>query len=85
MLGSSNGVIRNSIYISIISQLVSTPILLYHFGYFSPYSILLNLLYVPFLSIIVLPCSIIILPCMPIVPFLAKRICGCIINRLEYV
>ncbi|PFN62056.1 DNA internalization-related competence protein ComEC/Rec2 [Bacillus thuringiensis] len=72
LLGSSNGVIRNSIYISIISQLVSTPILLYHFGYFSPYSIFLNLLYVPFLSIIVLPCSIIILLCMPIVPFLAK-------------
>ncbi|CDN37833.1 ComEC/Rec2 family competence protein [Bacillus thuringiensis] len=72
LLESSNGIIRNSIYISIISQLVSTPILLYHFGYFSPYSILLNLLYVPFLSIIVLPCSIIILLCMPIVPFLAK-------------
>ncbi|MFL0490684.1 MULTISPECIES: DNA internalization-related competence protein ComEC/Rec2 [Bacillus] len=72
LLGSSNGVIRNSIYISIISQLVSTPILLYHFGYFSPYSILLNLLYVPFLSIIVLPCSIIILICMPIIPFFAK-------------
>ncbi|WP_242212286.1 DNA internalization-related competence protein ComEC/Rec2 [Bacillus cereus group sp. BfR-BA-01383] len=72
LLGRSNGVIRNSIYISIISQLVSTPILLYHFGYFSPYSIFLNLLYVPFLSIIVLPCSIIILMCMPIIPFLAK-------------
>ncbi|PEC19267.1 DNA internalization-related competence protein ComEC/Rec2 [Bacillus cereus] len=72
LLGRSNGVIRNSIYISIISQVVSTPILLYHFGYFSPYSIFLNLLYVPFLSIIVLPCSIIILMCMPIIPFLAK-------------
>lgn len=72
LLESNNGVIRNSIYISIISQLVSTPILLYHFGYFSPYSIFLNLLYVPFLSIIVLPCSIIILMCMPIIPFLAK-------------
>ncbi|PGT92137.1 DNA internalization-related competence protein ComEC/Rec2 [Bacillus cereus] len=72
LLESSNGVIRNSIYISLISQLVSTPILLYHFGYFSPYSIFLNFLYVPFLSLIVLPCSIIILVCIPIVPFLAK-------------
>ncbi|MGN4446524.1 DNA internalization-related competence protein ComEC/Rec2 [Bacillus cereus group sp. MYBK79-1] len=72
LLENSNGVIRNSIYISFISQLVSTPILLYHFGYFSPYSIFLNILYVPFLSLIVLPCSIIILVCIPIVPFLAK-------------
>ncbi|WP_212955445.1 MULTISPECIES: DNA internalization-related competence protein ComEC/Rec2 [Bacillus] len=71
LLESSNGVIRNSIYISLISQLVSTPILLYHFGYFSPYSIFLNILYVPFLSLIVLPCSIVILVCIPIVPFLA--------------
>lgn len=72
LLESGNGVIRNSIYISLISQLVSTPILLYHFGYYSPYSIFLNILYVPFLSLIVLPCSIIILICMPIIPFLAK-------------
>ncbi|KMP25164.1 DNA internalization-related competence protein ComEC/Rec2 [Bacillus albus] len=72
LLESSNGVIRNSIYISFISQLVSTPILLYHFGYFSPYSIFLNILYVPFLSLIVLPCSIVILVCIPIIPFLAK-------------
>ncbi|MDC7975972.1 DNA internalization-related competence protein ComEC/Rec2 [Bacillus sp. BLCC-B18] len=72
LLESSNGVIRNSIYISFISQLVSTPILLYHFGYFSPYSIFLNILYVPFLSLIVLPCSIVILICIPIIPFLAK-------------
>lgn len=72
LLESGNGVIRNSIYISLISQLVSTPILLCHFGYYSPYSIFLNILYVPFLSLIVLPCSIIILICLPIIPFLAK-------------
>lgn len=72
LLESSNGLIRNSIYISLISQLVSTPILLYHFGYFSPYSIFLNILYVPFLSLIVLPCSIVILICIPIIPFFAK-------------
>lgn len=74
LLESGNGVIRNSIYISFISQLVSTPILLYHFGYFSPYSIFLNILYVPFLSLVVLPCSIVILICIPIIPFLAKRL-----------
>lgn len=45
LLDSSNGVIRNSIYISFISQLVSTPILLYHFGYFSPYSIFLHIVF----------------------------------------
>ncbi|PFR46253.1 competence protein ComEC, partial [Bacillus cereus] len=30
--------------------------------------------YVPFLSLIVLPCSIVILICIPIIPFLAKRL-----------
>ncbi|KFN03395.1 DNA internalization-related competence protein ComEC/Rec2 [Bacillus clarus] len=72
LLGRNTGIIRNTIYISIISQLSSTPVLLYHFGYFSPYSIFLNLIYVPFLSIIVLPCSIVILICMLCIPSIAK-------------
>ncbi|MBO1579193.1 DNA internalization-related competence protein ComEC/Rec2 [Bacillus sp. XF8] len=71
LLQRNNSLIQNTIYLSIISQLASTPILLYHFGYFSPYSIFLNLIYVPFLSCIVLPCSIVIFLCMLFVPFVS--------------
>ncbi|PFK45784.1 DNA internalization-related competence protein ComEC/Rec2 [Bacillus cereus] len=71
LLHHDNGIIRNTIYLSIISQLASTPILFYHFGYFSPYSIFLNLIYVPFLSCIVLPCSIVIFLCALFVPFVS--------------
>ncbi|MDM5156523.1 DNA internalization-related competence protein ComEC/Rec2 [Bacillus sp. DX1.1] len=68
LLHRENGLIRNAIYLSVISQLASTPILLYHFGYFSPYSVLLNMIYVPFLSCFVLPCCLVILVCMLVVP-----------------
>ena len=71
LLHRDNGLIQNTIYLSVISQLASTPILLYHFGYFSPYSIFLNLIYVPFLSCIVLPCSIVIFLCALFVPFVS--------------
>ncbi|WJE51779.1 DNA internalization-related competence protein ComEC/Rec2 [Bacillus cereus] len=71
LLHRDNSLIQNTIYLSVISQLASTPILLYHFGYFSPYSIFLNLIYVPFLSCMVLPCSIVIFLCALFVPFVS--------------
>lgn len=71
LLRRNNGLFRNAIYLSVISQLASTPILLYHFGYFSPYSILLNIIYVPFLSCLVLPCCLVIFICMSFVPSLS--------------
>ncbi|EMA6341659.1 DNA internalization-related competence protein ComEC/Rec2 [Bacillus cytotoxicus] len=74
LLQYNRGVIQNAVILSLISQLVSIPITLYHFGYFSPYSIPLNLIYVPFLSCIVLPCSIIIFLCMMLFPPMAKGI-----------
>ena len=80
LLESSNGIIRNSIYISIISQLVSTPILLYHFGYFSPYSILLNLLYVPFYLSLYYHVALLFY-CVCQLSVSRKRICRCIINK----
>ncbi|WP_459499378.1 DNA internalization-related competence protein ComEC/Rec2 [Bacillus sp. C1] len=87
LLKEDNGLIRNTIYLSLISQLASIPILLYHFGYFSPYSIFLNLIYVPFLSCIVLPCSIIIFLCMLFVPvvstWIAQGLSVCLIFSNE--
>lgn len=73
LLNSKQSLMRNAIYVSVISQLASTPILLYHFGYFSPYSVLLNVIYVPFLSLFVLPCCIIIALLMLLAPLLATK------------
>ncbi|MGM9987682.1 MAG: DNA internalization-related competence protein ComEC/Rec2 [Bacillaceae bacterium] len=46
-------------YVTIISQLSSLPIVLYHFYEISPYSLLLNLFFIPFLSFSILPLCII--------------------------
>ncbi len=72
LLTNENGIVKNSIYLSVISQLTSTPILLYHFGYVSPYSILLNMIYVPFLSLFVLPACIVILVCLLCLPIVSQ-------------
>ncbi|WP_279326774.1 DNA internalization-related competence protein ComEC/Rec2 [Bacillus litorisediminis] len=48
---------KASLAVSFVSSLSSLPFLLYHFFSFSPYSILLNLLYVPLFSLILLPLS----------------------------
>lgn len=72
LLASENGIVKNSMYLSVISQLTSTPILLYHFGYFSPYSILLNMIYVPFLSLFVLPMCVVLLICIVFLPIVSQ-------------
>lgn len=72
LLVNENGIVKNSIYISVISQLTSIPILLYHFGYVSPYSILLNMIYVPFLSLLVLPVCIVVLVCLICLPIVSQ-------------
>ncbi|MDP7977255.1 DNA internalization-related competence protein ComEC/Rec2 [Bacillus sp. WLY-B-L8] len=72
LLVNENGIVKNSIYLSVISQLTSTPILLYHFGSLSPYSILLNMIYVPFLSLLVLPVCIVILVCLICLPIVSQ-------------
>ncbi|WP_369902561.1 DNA internalization-related competence protein ComEC/Rec2 [Bacillus manliponensis] len=71
LLNAQENLIKSAIYVSLLSQLASMPILLYHFGYFSPYSVLLNIIYVPFLSLFVLPCSIVIALLMLLFPLLA--------------
>ena len=48
---------KSSLIVSIVAFIASLPLLLYHFFSFSPYSILLNLFYVPLFSVILLPLS----------------------------
>ena len=51
-----------------IAQLVSFPIIIYHFYEISPWSILLNMVYIPFISFVILPSSIVILVLFYIFP-----------------
>lgn len=46
--------------VSIIAQMASFPIIIYHFYEVSIWSIFLNVVYVPFFSLFVLPCSLIL-------------------------
>ncbi|PEL14148.1 DNA internalization-related competence protein ComEC/Rec2 [Bacillus sp. AFS017336] len=48
-----------ALFTSGITQLVSIPILLYNFHELSPYSIFINLIFIPFISFIVMPLCII--------------------------
>ena len=48
------------LYVSVVAQLASMPIILYHFFQFSLWSPLLNLIFVPFYSLFVLPLCFII-------------------------
>jgi competence protein ComEC len=47
--------LQSLLCMAIVSQCVALPITLYYFYEFSPYSILLNLLFVPFFSFVLLP------------------------------
>ncbi|MCA1318870.1 DNA internalization-related competence protein ComEC/Rec2 [Bacillus tianshenii] len=56
------------LYVSIVAQLASLPVILYHFFQFSIWSPLLNLIFVPFYSLFVLPLSFFIFFCLIISP-----------------
>lgn len=62
----------NSFMVSFISQLLSLPILLFHFYEFSLLSFLLNVVYVPLYSVIILPLSLAIFPVLFILPEIAR-------------
>jgi competence protein ComEC len=56
------------LYVSVVAQLASLPVILYHFFQFSIWSPLLNLIFVPFYSLFVLPLSFFIFFCLLLVP-----------------
>lgn len=56
------------LYVSIVAQLASLPIILYHFFQFSIWSPLLNLIFIPFYSLFVLPLSFFIFFCLLLSP-----------------
>ncbi len=57
---------------SIVAQLAAIPVTLHYFGQISPYSLVLNLVYVPYLSFIILPLCLITLFLSVALPSLAQ-------------
>ncbi|WP_096153324.1 DNA internalization-related competence protein ComEC/Rec2 [Bacillus sp. FJAT-45066] len=54
----TNSYVLQLFFVSIIAQLASFPIIIYHFYEISIWSIFLNVVYVPFFSLFVLPCAL---------------------------
>ncbi|MFD3447669.1 DNA internalization-related competence protein ComEC/Rec2 [Microbacteriaceae bacterium 4G12] len=61
IFSEEKGFFRNTMNVALIAQLISFPVTLYYFGQFSPYSLVLNLVYVPFLSFLILPLCLVVL------------------------
>ncbi|WP_083910807.1 DNA internalization-related competence protein ComEC/Rec2 [Salsuginibacillus kocurii] len=53
----TGGYFQRLILVSFIAQLAATPFLIYHFYQFSLLSLLLNLIFVPLISVVILPAS----------------------------
>ncbi|WP_163101880.1 DNA internalization-related competence protein ComEC/Rec2 [Peribacillus alkalitolerans] len=66
--------IIQSLNISLISQLISTPIILFHFSEITFIGILLNVIYVPIFSLIILPGSIFLFLSMVLFPWITPTI-----------
>ncbi|WP_078413835.1 DNA internalization-related competence protein ComEC/Rec2 [Priestia abyssalis] len=66
---------------SIVSQLSSLPLILYHFYQISLLSLPLNLLFIPLFSMVILPACLCILCLLMIVPFLGETL-SFILNML---
>ncbi|MCP8967188.1 DNA internalization-related competence protein ComEC/Rec2 [Ectobacillus ponti] len=72
ILAEGNGMLKNLLYVAVVAQLVALPVTLHHFGQFSPYGILLNLLYVPFLSFLIMPLCLLTLGAAAVIPAAGK-------------
>ncbi|WP_108669584.1 DNA internalization-related competence protein ComEC/Rec2 [Peribacillus acanthi] len=66
--------IKQSFNISIISQLISTPIILFHFSEITLIGIFLNIVYVPVFSFVILPGSILLFLSIILIPFIMPAI-----------
>ena len=59
LIQKAGGWLYQSLFVSVVDQIVSAPIILYHFYGFSLISPLLNILYIPVYTFIILPLSFI--------------------------
>ena len=66
---SSNNYILSLLKVSITAFIISIPISLYHFNTINLLSIIYNIFYVPFISLVVFPLSLVVLLFKPLLPF----------------
>ncbi|WP_379966108.1 DNA internalization-related competence protein ComEC/Rec2 [Ectobacillus sp. sgz5001026] len=77
----SGQMLKGAWNLALAAQLASIPITLYHFGRLSPYSLFLNLIFVPYLSFVILPLSLLTLVVsflFPSLTILSSLLSGCI-------
>ncbi|WP_246040196.1 DNA internalization-related competence protein ComEC/Rec2 [Ectobacillus funiculus] len=74
ILSSEKSMLHNMWNVAVAAQLASLPISLHYFGQISPYSIIFNLIYVPFLSFIILPLCLCALFLSMFLPFVSQWI-----------
>lgn len=77
----SGQMVKGAWNLALAAQLASVPITLYHFGRLSPYSLFLNLIFVPYLSFVILPLSFLTLIVsffLPSFTVLSSLLSGCI-------
>ncbi|MBO9129577.1 DNA internalization-related competence protein ComEC/Rec2 [Bacillus sp. 165] len=67
--------------VTIIAQLIALPIILYHFHQFSPYSLVLNMIYVPLISFFILPLCL----CAFVLSFLFPMAAKVLAQMLSFV
>lgn len=68
--------ITKLLFVSLLAQLVSFPIIIYHFYEISLLSIPLNLIYIPFITFFILPLTFISSIAFIIIPFIGKELLG---------
>lgn len=69
LLSSTSSVFFQGLFISFISQMMILPIQLVYFSFFQPLSILVNVIVVPYFSLIVIPLMFLMLIFSPLFPF----------------
>ncbi len=74
ILSQSSSVLRNSFLVTFITQLALCPVLLYHFYEISLSSFIVNLLFVPLYSFVILPANIFLLFLSYALPFIANML-----------
>nr|WP_275582689.1 DNA internalization-related competence protein ComEC/Rec2 [Shouchella xiaoxiensis] len=70
MMKKANHYFTRLAVVTTIAQLIGLPLILYHFYEWSPVSLLINLMYIPFISLCILPICFLIVLTVPIFPLI---------------
>lgn len=75
--------LRASLNLALAAQIAALPVTLHYFGQFSPYSFVLNLLYVPYLSFVILPLCLIVLALSFLIPPLSSLLASLLLVLIQ--